>query len=152
MLRPLLCRNGYMRGKYLKKKRVFECQGEHCFFSVCNIGTEPYLISIGDNVHVASQVTFINHDVMDKMYSYMCPDMVFHKKKGRITIGNNVFIGAGSLILYDVKIGDNVVIAAGSVVTADIPEGTVAGGVPARRIGDFYDLMEKRREEQDGAE
>lgn len=49
-----------------------------------------------------------------------------------ITVGNNVWIGAGSTILGGVTIGDNTVIGAGSVVTKDIPSGVVAVGVPCR--------------------
>ena len=57
------------------------------------------------------------------------------------TIGNNVFIGGRSIILYDVTIGDNVIIGAGSVVTRDIPSGSVAVGCPAKVVGRFEDSM-----------
>lgn len=56
---------------------------------------------------------------------------------GCISIGNNVFIGAGSRILYDTKIGDNVIIGTGSIITKDIPSNSVVAGVPARVIGSF---------------
>ena len=49
-----------------------------------------------------------------------------------ITVGNNVWIGAGSVVLAGVTIGDNAVIGAGSVVTRDIPSDVVAVGVPCR--------------------
>lgn len=49
-----------------------------------------------------------------------------------ITVGNNVWIGAGSTILAGVTIGDNTVIGAGSVVTKSIPSDVVAVGVPCR--------------------
>lgn len=49
-----------------------------------------------------------------------------------IHIGNNVWIGAGSIILPGVTLGDNTVIGAGSVVTKDIPAGVVAVGNPCR--------------------
>lgn len=51
-----------------------------------------------------------------------------------VTIGDNVWIGGGSIILPGVTIGDNVVIGAGSVVTRDIPSNTVAYGNPCRVI------------------
>lgn len=49
-----------------------------------------------------------------------------------IRIGNDVWVGAGTIIVAGVTIGDQCVIAAGSVVTKDIPPGVVAAGVPAR--------------------
>lgn len=49
-----------------------------------------------------------------------------------MTIGKNVWIGAGSIILPGVTIGDNTVIGAGSVVTKDIPANVVAVGSPCR--------------------
>ena len=49
-----------------------------------------------------------------------------------ITVGNNVWIGAGTVVLGGVTIGDNTVIGAGSVVTKDIPSGVIAVGVPCR--------------------
>jgi len=49
-----------------------------------------------------------------------------------VTIGNNVWIGGGAIIMPGVKIGDNVVIGAGSVVTKDIPSNKVAYGNPCR--------------------
>jgi acetyltransferase-like isoleucine patch superfamily enzyme len=51
-----------------------------------------------------------------------------------VTIGSNVWIGAGVRIMAGVTIGDNVVIGAGAVVTRDIVENSVAVGVPARVV------------------
>lgn len=51
-----------------------------------------------------------------------------------ITIGNNVWIGGGSIVNPGVTIGDNVVIGSGSVVTKDIPSNTVAVGNPCKVI------------------
>ena len=70
------------------------------------------MISFGNNVHVASGVTFINHDVSVFMLRHMEPETEFKARTGEITIGNNVFIGSNSVLLYDVHIGSNVVIGA----------------------------------------
>lgn len=51
-----------------------------------------------------------------------------------VTIGRNVWVGSGCIILPGVTIGDNSVIAAGSVVTKDVPEGALMGGVPAKQL------------------
>lgn len=51
-----------------------------------------------------------------------------------ITIGKNVWVGAGSCILDGAKIGDNVIISPNSVVSAKIPENTIAQGNPAKVI------------------
>lgn len=56
-----------------------------------------------------------------------------------ITIGNNVWIGAGATILAGVTIGDNSVIGAGSVVTKSIPNNVVAVGVPCKVVKKITD-------------
>lgn len=83
-----------------------------------------WLIEIGDNVTMAPRVHILCHDASTKTF-------LNYTKIGRVTIGNNVFIGAGSIVLPGVTIGNNVVIGAGSIVTHDIPDGTVAMGTPA---------------------
>lgn len=68
-------------------------------------------------------------------------------KFGRIKVGSNVFFGNNCIILPGVTIGDNVVIGAGSVVTKDIPSNTVAAGVPARvikTIDEYYNSIKEQ--------
>lgn len=64
---------------------------------------------------------------------------------GCVEIMDNCFIGSHSVILGDVKIGPNAIVAAGAVVTKDVPEGMIVGGNPAKVIGSFYDLMDRRK-------
>lgn len=61
-----------------------------------------------------------------------------------ITIGNNVWIGAGTTILAGVTIGDNAVIGAGSVVKKDIPANVVAVGVPCRVLREITEADKDR--------
>ncbi len=74
---------------------------------------------------------------------YMDNDQSIQEKKGPITIGDNVFIGSNSTLLYDVEIGDNVIIGAGSLVNKGIPSGSVAAGVPCKVIGKFEDYKSR---------
>lgn len=62
---------GDSRAEYLKKKKYFKSMGEHCYLKPWNFGTEPYMISFGENVHIASGVTFVNHDITALMFRYM---------------------------------------------------------------------------------
>ncbi|MCA0931062.1 acyltransferase [Lutimonas saemankumensis] len=94
-------------------------------------GTEPYLISIGNNVTVTQHVAFITHDGGVGLFRKEYPGInVF----GRITIGDNVFIGARTIFLPGVTVGNNVVIAAGSIVTKDVKENSVIAGAPAKKL------------------
>ena len=99
------------------------------FYSNHNmIITDGAKVTFGDNVFVAPNCCFTTaQHAID-------PEM---RKAGieiakPITIGNNVWIGAGSTILAGVEIGDNTVIGAGSVVTKSIPSNVVAVGVPCK--------------------
>lgn len=100
-----------------------------------NLGTEPYLISIHDNVCVASNVHFITHDVSVFRISHM---MGLKRgeidKVGSIELHDNSFIGAYSILMPNTSVGKNSVVAAGSLVTKHIPDNEVWGGVPAKFI------------------
>ncbi len=103
------------------------------------------MISIGDNVFITADVTFVNHDTIRNMLNRKYATTQFQRAFGCIEIGDNVMIGSGTQILFNVKIGSNVIIGAGSIVTKDIPDNSVAAGVPCRVIGDFNDFVEKRK-------
>ena len=134
------------RTKYINKhKDLFRHIGKQLFFQPRIFPSDPELISIGDNVMIASSVSFVNHDVVSSMLNKKYNTFNFKPFGGAIQIGDNVMIGARTIILPDVRIGNNVVIAAGSIVSKDIPDNCVAGGVPAKIIGDFDTLVEKRR-------
>lgn len=142
LVHAMMIRDGYKRAEYLKKIGYFKKQGDHCFFQIYNFGTEPELLSFGDNVMIASNVLFASHDITYMMFSNM-DHKEYQKRQGEIIVGSNVFIGANTTLLYNVHIGNNVIIGAGSVVTRDIPDGSVAAGVPCRVIGSFDAYKEK---------
>jgi maltose O-acetyltransferase len=97
-----------------------------------------FLIEIGNNVTLAPNVHLLAHDASTK-------NELGYTKVGRVSIGNNVFIGAGSIILPGTTIGNNVIIGAGSVVSTNIPENSVAVGNPAKVISTYVDYMEKNK-------
>lgn len=97
-----------------------------------------WLIEIGNNVTMAPRVHILCHDASTKGF-------LNYTKIGRVTIGNNVFIGAESVVLPGVTIGNNVVIGANSTVTHNIPDNSVAVGSPARVISTLDEYLEKER-------
>ena len=94
-------------------------------------GSEPWCITLGNNVHITHEVSFVTHDGGTLLFRDKIPDLEITKP---IIVGDNVYIGIKSIILPGVKIGNNCIIAAGSVVSKDVPDNSVVGGVPARFI------------------
>lgn len=137
------------RTAYLKKNHIFGSIGENCNVMNRTVPLYAKLIKLGNNVRLASRVVFTTHDVTHVMLNAnpALKGEVFQEKIGCIEIQDNVFVGAGTTILYGVRIGPNVIVGAGSLVNKDIPPNTVAAGVPARVIGTFDEYLEKRRNE-----
>ena len=102
----------------------------------------PWLISIGNGVTISAGVQILAHDASPTKAG--C-----RTKLGRVSIGNNVFVGARSVILCDVTIGDNVIIGAGSVVTHDCEDNFVYAGNPARKICSMEEYRNKHEKLQD---
>lgn len=134
------------RKKYILRHQVFASCGEGLFWQPRKLPSDPKCIKLHDNVIVASDVTFINHDVIYLLMRGM-GDKEAKEHLECIEVMDNVFIGLGAKILPGVRIGPNAIIAAGSVVTKDVAPGTVVGGTPARVIGRFEDVLARRREE-----
>lgn len=104
--------------------------------------SHPNLITIGDKVTLAPRVHILAHDASTK-------HNIGKTRIGLVNIGNNVFIGAESIILPGVTIGDDVVIGAGSVVTKDISSNSVAVGNPARVVCTLDEYNAKKQNEMD---
>jgi acetyltransferase-like isoleucine patch superfamily enzyme len=105
-------------------------------------GTEPWLITIGNNVHITSGCLFITHDGGTLILREEVPDLEW---TAPIIIGNNVYIGVRTIILPGVTIGNRVIIGAGSVITNNIPDNSVAVGVPARVIKSVDEYLENMK-------
>ena len=87
-------------------------------------------VYIGDNVMIGpnTTITTVGHPLSPKKRQKHLA------QASKITIGNDVWLGANVTILPGVTIGDNVVVGAGAVVTKDIPDNSLALGVPARVV------------------
>ena len=96
-------------------------------------------ITIGNNVTLAPRVHILAHDASTKVF-------LGYTRVENTRIGNNVFIGAGAIVLPGVTIGNNVVIGAGSVVSQDIPDDSVAVGNPARVVKALSAYLEENKQ------
>lgn len=123
-----LKRRGLIVGKNFTRMSGVILDPSHCWH-----------ISIGDNVVLAPRVHILAHDASTKVF-------LNYTRVADTRIGNNVFVGAGSIILPGVTIGNNVVIGAGSIVSTDIPDNTVAVGNPARVVKSLDVFLEENKQ------
>jgi acetyltransferase-like isoleucine patch superfamily enzyme len=114
--------------------------GENCFIIPTNLGTEPYLIKIGNHVAIANGVEFITHDGAAWIFRDEVSDaQVF----GPIVIEDNCIVGQNAILFPNIRIGRNSIVGAGSVVISDVPPNTIVVGVPARPLGSVDKYREK---------
>ena len=122
-----LIKNGLKVGKNFNRQGHCIIDPPHC-----------WLIEIGNNVTLATGVYILAHDAsMKKKLNYA--------KIGKVIIGDNVFVGAYSIILPNVSIGNNVIIGCGSVITKDIPDNYVVAGNPGRIISTYEEYIKKQK-------
>ena len=104
--------------------------GENFYANVNLVILDGAKVRIGDNAFIAPNVGIytaghpIHPDSRNSMYEYGIP----------VSIGDNCWLGGNTIVCPGVKIGNNVVIGAGSVVTKDIPDWSIAAGNPCRVI------------------
>ncbi|QQK81549.1 acyltransferase [Salicibibacter cibi] len=83
----------------------------------------PEKIAVGNNCVIGFQTTLLTHEYLIEEY-----------RVGEIHIGDNVMVGAQSLVLPGVTIGDGAVVSAMTLVHKDVPAGTFVGGNPMQVI------------------
>ena len=103
----------------------------------------PWMIEIGDNVHITADCSILQHDYSWAVIQRLTGEVL--GSCGTVHIGNNVFIGQKSLILKGAEIGDNTIVGAGSVVTGRLEGNAVYAGVPAKKISSLDVYVDKRR-------
>ena len=124
-----LVKRGLVVGNNFKRMSGVIIDPSHCWH-----------ISIGDNVTLAPNVHILAHDASTKPF-------LNYTRVGNVKIGDNVFVGAGTIVLPNVEIGDNVVIGAGSVVTKNVPNNVVVVGNPAKITCSLEEYLQRKKNE-----
>jgi maltose O-acetyltransferase len=122
----------------LKKKGLKVGSNFHMQQGCIIDGSHCNHIEIGNDVSFAPNVHILAHDASTWWF-------LEHTRVANTTIGNKVFIGAGSIIMPGVTIGNEVIIGAGSVVTKDVPDNCVYAGNPAKFLMNTNDYIENQR-------
>jgi carbonic anhydrase/acetyltransferase-like protein (isoleucine patch superfamily) len=132
-------------GPYVERMRKAGCKvGEGCeVYGMPQIGSEPWLIEIGDYVRIAAEVSFVTHDGATWVFREepRYKNVIYY---GAIRVLDNSFLGKRVTILPGVTIGPYSVVGIGAVVTKDVPPHTVVAGNPARVICTVEEYAEKR--------
>ena len=115
--------------------------GANCFIATRNFSSEPYLISIGNNCQITSNVYIHTHGG-GQAVRYKCPDFDAY---GKVVINDWCYIGANSHIMPGVTLGEGTLVAAGSVVTKSTPPHSVVGGNPAKIICMTDEFLERNK-------
>ncbi len=130
--------SSYTIAEYFRKQGAQV--GENCDILVDSLGTEPYLVSIGNHVFISKGVVFHTHDGGVWIFRGEIPDIRVH---GRIVIEDNCIIGNNTMLLPGIRIGRNSIVGVGSVVISDVPADSIVMGVPARAISSVSKYKEK---------
>lgn len=101
------------------------------------------LLSIGNNVCISQNVTILLHDASTKEHFGNSGDLA---KLAEVSIGNNVFVGWGAIILPGTVIEDDCIIGAGAVVRGRIPRNSIVTGNPATVVGKRDEYIKKHKE------
>ena len=125
-------------------KNGLNCGSNVTVMGGVNFGSEPYLITLKDNVRISNDVHFITHDGGNYAFRYRA-EYKDVNHFGKIVVEEHTFIGARSTIMPGVHIGKNYVIGVGAVVTKSIPDNSVAVGIPARVISDTESYAKKMK-------
>jgi acetyltransferase-like isoleucine patch superfamily enzyme len=135
-------------GAQIERGSFFALGEAHNGFGTLIVGERTYIgqnnnfrfgggvtIRIGADTLIAQFCAFVgaNHAVSR---GSMIRELGLAADRKGITIGNDVWIGTGVIVLPGVTIGDGAVIGAGAVVTGDVPPFEIRVGNPARRIGE----------------
>ena len=110
--------------------------GDYCDIGEYNQISSSHKITIGDGL-LTGRYVYIgdnSHGGLSWEEADISPAQRELKSNGEIIIGRNVWIGDKVTILAGVTIGDNVIIGANSVVTKDVPSNCVSAGIPARVV------------------
>lgn len=130
---------------YLRNRGI--CVGGGCHIdpksSLIDL-SRPSLISIGSGCYMNFGFTLLTHDWVTKVFIQSGRE--FLPSSGRVKIGNNVSFGQNVMVLKGVSIGDNCFIGAGSIVTRDIPANSIAVGAPCKVVMSLEDYYLKRKE------
>jgi acetyltransferase-like isoleucine patch superfamily enzyme len=112
-----------------------------------NFGSEPYLITIGDDTTISFDCAFVTHDAATRVIRNLPGQNKETVIYGPIKVGKNCFIGCRTVVLPNVTIGDNCIIGAGSIVNKSIPENSVAAGQPCKVICTLDEYIEKHKDD-----
>lgn len=131
----LTAHDNYEREKFQPCIKI----GNNCNFGQHNHITAINEIQIGNDVLTGSWVTITDNAHGNTDYESLKIKPAKRKlySKGKVIIGNNVWIGDKATILPGVTIGDGAIIAANSVVTKDVPSYSVVGGIPAKILKEY---------------
>lgn len=110
--------------------------GSKCYANFNLVLVDDGRIDIGDHTMFGPNVTIVTtgHTIRPDIRAYGTPQFTVP-----VSIGRNVWIGAGAIVMPGVTIGDNTVVGAGSLVTKDIPSDVVAYGHPCKVIRPIND-------------
>lgn len=98
------------------------------------LGTEPYLVSIGNHVRINRGVTISTHDGGVWVLRALDEELKDADLFGSVSIGDNVHIGSNAFIMPGVSIGNNCIIGVGAIITKNVPDNSVVVGIPGRVI------------------
>ena len=137
LLRRIYFKIGHILGFFEKKKKVIK-------YTIGNVKVHnslvdqliPQAVTIGDNFISAPNSIILAHDA----------STFGHVKKYRVeetVIGDDVFLGAGAIILPGIHVGNGAIIGAGAVVTKNVDPYTVVAGNPARKMCMVDDYLKK---------
>jgi len=116
--------------------------GKDCLISTKNFSSESYLIKIGNGCRIAQGVSFYTHGGLWSQRRKLKENLDFF---GKIEIGDYTYIGEDSKIMAGVTIGNDVIVGAGTIVTKSVPDGKIYAGNPGRIIGETKDFIKKIR-------
>lgn len=126
-------KRGMTVGKNFNRQTSTRLDPSHC-----------WLITIGDDVTLSNKVQILAHDDTTRIYTG-------YGRVAPVKIGDRVFVGANSTILMNTTIGNDVIIGAGSLVTGNIPDDSIVAGVPAKVIGKTSEYIEREKERMSSA-